>query len=252
MTQNNLGVTLDDLASRSEGPRAAELLNQAVEACRSALQVYTGQQLPQDWAMTQNNLGITLQMYFQVSEFRAGLEQLGRLMSEKGFPDDPRLVSLVHVLTVMCHKALAEEAQATEALHALIAHIEQQAEPFHIAWSFSRLRRVVEQSKVETIVANRKFLLGLLDAASGQSRNEVLASLKRLLLPAPTGQPGARLPPSRIPQSVRGSNPLQKIATVSAADSRCPALSSGRDHCSQIISGGHRSKTGVYYPFFGD
>ena len=60
MTQNNLGITLGDLASRSEGPRAAELLNQAVEAYRSALKVYTREQLPQDWAMTQNNLGIAL------------------------------------------------------------------------------------------------------------------------------------------------------------------------------------------------
>ncbi len=180
MTQNNLGIALGDLATRLEGPRAAELLNQAVEAYRSALKVRTREQLPQDWAMTQNNLGIALQMYFQVSEFRAGLEQLGRLMREKGFPDDPRLVSLVHVLRVMCHNALAEEAQVSEALHALIAHIEQQAEPFHIAWSFSRLRRVVEQSKVATIVTNRKFLLAFLDAASGKSRDEILAALKRL------------------------------------------------------------------------
>jgi len=83
-------------------------------------------------------------------------------------------------LRVMCPKALAEEAQATEALDALIVHVEQQAEPFRIAWSFSRLRGIVEQSKVEAIVANRKFLLGFLDAASGKSRDEVLAALKRL------------------------------------------------------------------------
>ncbi len=180
MTQNNLGNALGDLADRSEGPRAAELLDQAVDAYRSALKVYTREQLPQHWARTQNNLGNALQMYFQVNEFRAGLEQFGRLMREKGFADDPRLVSLVKVLRVMCQKALAEEAQATEALDALIVHVEQQAEPFRIAWSFSRLRGIVEQSKVEAIVANRKFLLGFLDAASGKSRDEVLAVLKRL------------------------------------------------------------------------
>ena len=179
-TQNNLGNALGDLADRSEGPRAAQLLDQAVEAFRSALKVRTREQLPQKWAMTQNNLGNALQMYFQVNEFRAGLEQFGRLMREKGFADDPRLVSLVKVLRVMCQKALAEEAQATEALDALIVHVEQQAEPFRIAWSFSRLRGIVEQSKVEAIVANRKFLLAFLDAASGRSRDEVLAALKRL------------------------------------------------------------------------
>jgi len=42
-----------------------------------------------------------------------------------------------------------------------------------------------------------------------------------------------------------------RISTVAAADSRFSALSSCRDHRSQIISAGHRSKTGVYYPFFG-
>jgi tetratricopeptide (TPR) repeat protein len=57
MTQNNLGNALDDLAGRSEGPQAAAYLEQSVAAFRSALQVYTREQLAQDWAMTQNNLG---------------------------------------------------------------------------------------------------------------------------------------------------------------------------------------------------
>jgi len=42
-----------------------------------------------------------------------------------------------------------------------------------------------------------------------------------------------------------------RILTVAGADSRCSALSSSRDHRSPIISGGQRSKTGVYYPFSG-
>ena len=32
----------------------------AITAYRSALEVYTREQLPQDWAVTQNNLGIAL------------------------------------------------------------------------------------------------------------------------------------------------------------------------------------------------
>ena len=39
MTQNDLGIALGDLASRSEGAQAAQYLQQAVEAYRSALQV---------------------------------------------------------------------------------------------------------------------------------------------------------------------------------------------------------------------
>jgi len=137
-------------------------------AAGASLQVRTRDQLPQNWATTQNNLGNALQMYFQVNEFRAGLEQFGRLMKEKSFADDPRLVSLVQVLRVMCQKALAEEAQATEALGALIVHLEQQAAPFRIDWSFSWLRGIVEQSKVEAIVANRKFLLAFLTPFRGR------------------------------------------------------------------------------------
>ena len=60
MTQNNLGVALRDQAARTEGPKGAELLAQAVSAYRSALEVYTREQLPQDWAVTQNNLGTAL------------------------------------------------------------------------------------------------------------------------------------------------------------------------------------------------
>ena len=36
------------------------LLGQAVAAYRSALEVYTREQLPQDWAATQSNLGNAL------------------------------------------------------------------------------------------------------------------------------------------------------------------------------------------------
>jgi tetratricopeptide (TPR) repeat protein len=61
MTQNNLGVALEDMAGRSEGAKASQyLLEQAVDAYHSALQVYTREQLPQDWARTQNNLGCAL------------------------------------------------------------------------------------------------------------------------------------------------------------------------------------------------
>src|SRR3954463_12782517 len=54
MTKNNLGIALHDLAGRSEGPKAAGLLDQAVDPYRSALQVRTRDQLPQQWAATRN------------------------------------------------------------------------------------------------------------------------------------------------------------------------------------------------------
>ena len=43
-------------ACAHEGAQATELFAQAVAAYRSALEVRTREQLPQDWAATQNNL----------------------------------------------------------------------------------------------------------------------------------------------------------------------------------------------------
>ena len=45
---------------RSERRTSAQYLEQSVAAYRAALEVYTREQLPQDWATTQNNLGIAL------------------------------------------------------------------------------------------------------------------------------------------------------------------------------------------------
>jgi hypothetical protein len=46
--------------TRSGGEHGSQLLDQAVSAYRSALEVYTQDDLPQDWADTQNNLGNAL------------------------------------------------------------------------------------------------------------------------------------------------------------------------------------------------
>ena len=60
-TQNNLGVALWDLGTRSSGgEEGRKLLEGAVAAYRSALEVYTKADLPQAWATTQNNLGNAL------------------------------------------------------------------------------------------------------------------------------------------------------------------------------------------------
>ncbi len=58
--QQNLGSPLLDLGTRSRGEEARKLLEQAVAAYRSALEVYTKADLPHDWARAQNNLGTVL------------------------------------------------------------------------------------------------------------------------------------------------------------------------------------------------
>jgi tetratricopeptide (TPR) repeat protein len=180
MTQNNLGTALKDLASRSEGPQAGKLLDEAVEALRLALEVHTREQLPQQWAKTQNHLSETLQVFVTANEFRKGLEQLSRLVDEKSLLNAPDLVALVYVLRVLCLGGLGDEAQAREVLDALTAHVERQPKQFHIPWSFSELKAVVERSKVEAIATHRGFLLDVLDATSQSSRDAILARLRLL------------------------------------------------------------------------
>ena len=65
MTQFRLGRALGDLGRRVEGPRAVELLNQAVLAFRSALQVFTRDARPRTgpgprstWAAPSVTLGV--------------------------------------------------------------------------------------------------------------------------------------------------------------------------------------------------
>ena len=57
MTQDNLGIALLALGERLGGPEGLRRLNEAAEAYRQALTVHTRDDLPQDWATTQNGLG---------------------------------------------------------------------------------------------------------------------------------------------------------------------------------------------------
>jgi hypothetical protein len=66
---------------RTEGEAGAELLFQAVAAYRAALTVYTRDSLPQDWARTQNNLGIVLQQQGIRTEGEAGAELLSQAVA---------------------------------------------------------------------------------------------------------------------------------------------------------------------------
>ena len=58
------------------GPEGLRRLSEAVEAYRQALTVYTRDDLPQDWATTQNNLGTAL---WALGERLGGPEGLRRL-----------------------------------------------------------------------------------------------------------------------------------------------------------------------------
>ena len=78
MTQNNLAIALSDQAARFEGAEAVELLDQAVDAYRQALQVYIPEEFPQQWANTQNNLANALRNQAARAEGAEAVALLGQ------------------------------------------------------------------------------------------------------------------------------------------------------------------------------
>ena len=73
--QLSLGNALVTLGERERG---TERLEQAVDAYRAALEEYTRERVPLDWAMTQNNLGVALQT---LGERERGTERLEQAVS---------------------------------------------------------------------------------------------------------------------------------------------------------------------------
>ena len=72
MTQNNLGNALARLGARE---RSTQRLEEAVAAFRAALQEWTRERVPLQWATTQNNLGSALWMLGERESGTRRLEQ---------------------------------------------------------------------------------------------------------------------------------------------------------------------------------
>ena len=75
---NSLGNSLLEAGVRTKGADIQKFLHEAVVAYREALTVRTKEQLPQDWAMIQNNLGVVL----GAQSTRTGGEAGARLFDE--------------------------------------------------------------------------------------------------------------------------------------------------------------------------
>ena len=65
MTQNNLGIALQEQGKRTQGEAGAALFAQAVAVYEAALTVRTRKDHPMQWAMTQDNIGLA---YVEMAE----------------------------------------------------------------------------------------------------------------------------------------------------------------------------------------
>jgi hypothetical protein len=124
-------------------------------------------------------LALSLEELFVAFGLRVGPQQL-KALDKVGKLDDPQLLAFSYLLTILYYDALDERNQATKALDAFIDHVGQQPVAFRIRWDMSRLRHVVEKSDGKAVASRRGYLLGLLDAASKDRRDDILSELKRL------------------------------------------------------------------------
>ena len=81
VTQNNLGIALQELGTRSGGEEGRKLLEERWPLIAPPSRSMTKADLPQDWARTQNNLGLALQELGT----RSGGEE-GRKLLEEAWP----------------------------------------------------------------------------------------------------------------------------------------------------------------------
>ena len=58
MTQNNLGIVLQEQCTRTGGEAGGTLIRQAIDAYELALQVWTKEALPVQWEVTMHNLKV--------------------------------------------------------------------------------------------------------------------------------------------------------------------------------------------------
>ncbi len=83
MTQNNLAVALGYQAMAVEGAERARFLGEAVTATRAALEVYTREALPQNWAMTQYNLADALRNQAEIETGSKRIQLLTMALAAK-------------------------------------------------------------------------------------------------------------------------------------------------------------------------
>jgi len=181
------------------GPEGQRRLSESAEVYRQALTVFTRDDLPQDWANTQDNLGKTLQIQVRLNGFPAGLEQVERLAQAEGIRDDPVAQASLRTLAIVCQVATHQDAEAGRTFARLVALVERQPANFHLVWDWTDLRDHLANSKAPPLPARRELLRKLLDAVGRDNKAAILAGLKEVqaAFPARAEEPEI---PSRQPR----------------------------------------------------
>jgi hypothetical protein len=162
------------------GADGARRLAEAVEAHQQALTVFTRGNLPRDWAITQYNLGITLQIQLVLAGFPSGLEQVARLLQADGIRNDPVAQASLGTLALVCHVAADQDAEASRDFASLVALVGRQPDDFRLVWNWAPLRELLAESKEPSIVARREGLQKLIDAVDRDNKAAILAGLKEV------------------------------------------------------------------------
>ena len=149
-----------------------------MEAYRQALAVFTRDHLPQQWAMTQNNLGHALQIQIRLDGFPKGLEQIDRLSQAEGIRNDPVAQASLRTLAIVCQTATAQDTEASRSFASLVALVERQPADFRLIWN--PLRTILMNSDIEPIKTHRESLSKLVGAVSRDNKAAILAGLKEI------------------------------------------------------------------------
>ena len=104
MTQNNLGIALEEQGIRTSGEESPRLLGEAVAAYRSALEVFTREQLPGRWMVSRKNEGLALEALGRFAEAAVAYREVLEL--------DPENSGLVHTLLLLYNDRLHDAASA--------------------------------------------------------------------------------------------------------------------------------------------
>jgi tetratricopeptide (TPR) repeat protein len=143
---DNLGTALRALGEHRKGPRTLE---QSVAAYRSALSRRTREQVPRDWAMTQNNLGAALHRLGErqgdARHLEAAIEAYENALKEWTVDRDPVTWAMTLANQAAACKALAQLSGDVDLVRRALADFAAVGQVFRNASHAQYYELVVEQ-----------------------------------------------------------------------------------------------------------